>query len=83
MIEIEVPSKDYFYRIYSIRFQPNNKPFIKIERIKSSCMYYLLDDELHDWCVLNNIDYSLKRTSTWIIEFGNINDAILFKLTWC
>ena len=86
MIDVEVPLKEYFVRVYAIRFQPYNKPFVKLEKYNSSNLnedqYYLLDDELHDWCISQNISYSLKKTNIWFIEFNNATDAMLFKLTW-
>ena len=57
--------------------------------LKEYCL--VLDDELHYWLVERNIQYSLNRryesdSRSWNnyinVVFDNINDAILFKLTW-
>ena len=45
--------------------------------------YYFLIDEIHEWCIENNMKYKIICEKDWLkIDILNNKDAMFFKLRW-
>jgi hypothetical protein len=56
------------------------------------CDFRYLEEDIHKWMIENNIIYNIKfviskqdnlEHISWVLEFDNNENAVLFKLTWC
>ena len=77
------------YRLYVCRDTAKAyQSWLSIDNIqnKPKCFGVGIKEEIHFWTIENNIKYSIEydyiSTKKWYLEFENIDDLLLFKLTW-
>lgn len=44
--------------------------------------YYVLREDIHEWCNALGYSYDIGLLNNWYIAFDDANQAMLFKLTW-